>query len=326
MSARRCAVITGVTGQDGTYLAELLNDRGYRVIGTTRSGAKAGAQQAAGALASIELVEDDLSDQVRLEGLLRRVAPDEVYHLAARASSADLFTEPVLTAEVNGVATVRLLEAVRLTIPRARFFQALSSELYGVPVTEPQDEATPFSPVNPYAAAKLMAYWMVRVYREHHGLHASSGILYNHESPRRAAHFVTRKISLAAAAAGRGENVALQLGALDARRDWSYAGDFVEAMTRITAHPRPDDYVLASGISHSVADFCEAAFRCVGLDYRPYVTTVPELARVTDNSGRVGNAAKARRQLGWQPAVDFDGLVKMMVTADLTSTRQPRGQ
>jgi GDPmannose 4,6-dehydratase len=326
MNARPSALITGVTGQDGSYLAELLIDRGYRVTGTTRSIKGASGPMGSGPLAQVELVEDDLSDQGRLEALLRRIAPDEIYHLAARASSADLFNEPVLTAEVNGVAVVRLLEAVRLAVPEARFFQALSSELYGMPLSEPQDETTPFSPANPYAAAKLFAYWMVRVYRERHGLHASSGILYNHESPRRGAHFVTRKISLAAAAAGRGEKVALQLGALDARRDWSYAGDFVEAMTRVVAYPEPDDYVLASGVSHSVADFCEAAFRCVGLDYRRFVTTMPELARVSDNSRRVGNASKARQQLGWHPAVDFNGLVKMMVNADMAPTLERKGQ
>ena len=320
-----CALITGVTGQDGSYLAEVLLARGYRVVGTTRSKQKALTSPIGPIASRISLVEDDCSDDRDVRALVQRFAPDEISNLAARASSADLFSDPAVTGDINGLLSARLLEAVRLERPASRFFQALSSELYGTPEAGMQSESTLFSPGNPYAVAKLYAYWMVKVYRERYGLHASSGILFNHESPRRALHFVTRKISRAAAMASMGDSSPLELGSLDARRDWSFAGDFAEAMRLMVAAERPDDYVLASGVSHSVADFCELAYRRVGLDYRDHVRSVPGLTRVADNSTRVGDASKARRELGWQARVEFKGLVHMMVDADVEHLKAGEG-
>jgi GDPmannose 4,6-dehydratase len=319
----RTALITGVTGQDGSYLAELLLERGYRVVGTTRSVERAGKSRIASIAGRIELVEQDFSEPGDLRAMLEKVGPHEVYNLAARASSADLFADPAATGEANGLVVARLLEAVRLVDPAIRFFQALSSELFGLPKSYPQNESTPFSPTNPYAAAKLYAYWMVRVYREHHGLHASSGILFNHESPRRDPHFVTRKISRAAARISKGLQERLELGSLDSRRDWSFAGDFVSAMVLAVQHASADDYVLASGASHSVAQFCDAAFTRVGLDYRAHVVEAPSLQRVADSPVRVGDPGKAERQLGWRRQVDFEGLVRMMVDADLAAATLP---
>lgn len=320
--AANIALITGVTGQDGSYLAELLLERGYHVVGTTRSRDSGRLSRIAHILERIELVEDDLLDQHRIEQMLERVQPGEIYNLAARASSADLNSDPVATAEVNGLAVTRLLEAIRVVNPDIRFFQALSSELFGSPQEVHLSELTPFYPLNSYAVAKLYAYWMVRMYRERYGLHASCGILFNHESPRRDGHFVTRKITRAVAMIKAGRQDQLELGSLYARRDWSFAGDFVRAMMLIVAHPQPDDYVLASGVSHSVGEFCEIAFARAGLDYRRFVTTTPDLARATDSWDRVGNPQKAESQLGWRRRISFDDLVSMMVDYDLSITRQ----
>ncbi len=319
------ALITGITGQDGSYLADLLLERGYHVVGTTRSRGPACLSRIAHVLERIELVEDDLLDRRRIERLLERVQPGEIYNFAARASSADLSSDPVATGEVNGLVVARFLEAVRVVNPGIRFFQALSSELFGPPTESRQSELTPFHPVNSYAAAKLYAYWMVRIYREQHGLHASCGILFNHESPRRDVHFVTRKITRAVAMIKAGRQDHLELGNLHARRDWSFAGDFVHAMSLIVSHPQPDDYVLASGVSHSVGEFCDIAFTRAGLDYRRFVVTTPTLVRTADSWDRVGNPQKVESQLGWQRRVSFEKLVSMMVDHDLLVAKKELG-
>lgn len=316
------ALITGIPGQDGSYLAELLLERGYHVVGTTRSRDPDRLSNIAHILERIELVEDDLLDQRRIERLLERVQPSEIYNLAARASSADLGSDPVATGEVNGLAVTRLLEAIRVVNPGIRFFQALSSELFGSPKEPRQSELTPFHPVNSYAVAKLYAYWIVRIYREQHGLHVSCGILFNHESPRRDIHFVTRKITRAVAMIKAGRQDHLELGNLHARRDWSFAGDFVHAMSLIVSRPQPDDYVLASGVSHSVGEFCDIAFARAGLDYRRFVVTTPTLTRTADSWDRVGNPQKAESQLGWQRRVSFENLVSMMVDHDLLAAKK----
>lgn len=324
-ASTRVALVTGVTGQDGSYLAELLLDSGYRVVGTTRSRKPDRLSRIAHIVDRIELVEADLLDQHQIGRLLEQAEPSEIYNLAARASSADLNSDPVATGEVNGLAVTRLLEAVRVVNPRIRFFQALSSELFGFPGVSPQSESTPFSPVNTYAAAKLYAYWAVRIYRERHGLHASSGILFNHESPRRDIHFVTRKITRAVALIRAGRQKRLELGSLDARRDWSFAGDFVRAMLLIIGHPQPDDYVLASGVAHSVREFCEIAFVHAGLDYRHLVEVTPDLARTSDPQNRVGDPRKAESRLGWKRQVTFEGLISMMVDHDLSIEENESG-
>jgi len=321
----KVALITGVTGQDGSYLAELLLERGYRVVGTTRSRSPARISRIERIADRIDLVEEDLLDQRRIERLVERVQPAEIYNLAARASSADLNSDPVATGEMNGLAVTRLLEVVRAVNPRIRFFQALSSELFGIPEVSPQSESTPFCPTNSYAAAKLYAYWTVRIFREQHGLHASSGILFNHESPRRDLHFVTRKITHAVALIKAGRQKGLELGNLDARRDWSFAGDFVRAMLLIVAHPQPDDYVLASGVAHSVGEFCDIAFTRAGLDYRQFVTATPDHTRLADPRNRVGDPRKAESRLGWKRQVTFEGLISMMVDHDLSLVSNESG-
>lgn len=316
------ALVTGVTGQDGSYLAELLLERGCHVVGTTRSRDLHRLSRIAHILERIELVEDDLLDQRRIEQLLERVQPCEIYNLAARASSADLNSDPVATGEVNGLAVTRLLEAIRAVNPGIRFFQALSSELFGFPQGARLSESTTFQPLNSYAVAKLYAYWMVRMYREQHGLHASCGILFNHESPRRDVYFVTRKITRAVAMIKTGRQDRLELGSLHARRDWSYAGDFAHAMSLIVAHLQPDDYVLASGVSHSVREFCDIAFTRAGLDYRRFVVMNPALARPADSWVRVGNPEKAESVLGWRRRVSFEDMVSMMADYDLSLAKR----
>jgi GDPmannose 4,6-dehydratase len=321
----RVALVTGVTGQDGSYLAELLLEKGYGVVGTTRSRTPDRLWRIATIVDRIDLVEEDLLDQRRIERLLDEVQPAEIYNLAARASSSDLNSDPVATGEINGLAVTRILEAIRTVNPRMRFFQALSSELYGSPETTPQSESTPFRASNSYAAAKLYAYWAVRIYREQHGLHASSGILFNHESPRRDAHFVTRKITRAVALVKAGRQSQLELGSLDARRDWSFAGDFARAMLLIVAHPNPDDYVLASGTAHSVKEFCDIAFARAGLDYRRFVVETSGLARTADPQNRVGDPRKAESRLGWRRQVGFEQLIAMMVDHDLSIEKEGLG-
>jgi GDPmannose 4,6-dehydratase len=310
------ALITGVNGQDGSYLAEFLLSKGYRVVGTTPNQ---NTDRILPIRKKIEIADADLLDQGQLEAILCEYNPDEVYNLAARASSSELWTQPVLTGEVNGLTVACLLEAIRRSDQRARFVQASSSEIFGNATEVPQTEATPFHPRNPYGVAKAYGHWTTSIYREHHGLFACSSILYNHESPRRGLEFITRKVSHAVARIKLGLAKELRLGNLDARRDWGFAGDYVRAMWLMLQQPTPDDYVVATGEAHSVRELCEIAFFHVGLNYQDYVVQDPENFRSAERALLVGNPAKAERLLGWKPTVTFPDLVRMMVEADLRS-------
>ncbi len=314
------ALITGVNGQDGSYLSEFLLAKGYRLIGTTPD--RSSDQQLILQIRDrIEIVETDLLSQEFVEDLLRRYRPDEVYNLAARASSRDLWTQPVSTGDLNGLTVARLLDGIRKIDPRMRFVQASSSEVFGNTLETPQTEATAFQPRNPYGVAKAYGHWTTVVYREHEGLFACSSILYNHESPRRGLEFVTRKISRAAAMISLGKEKELRLGPLDARRDWGFAGVYVLAMWLMLQQAQPDDYIIATGETHSVRDFCAAAFAHVGLDYRDFVIEDVADSRPADTGLLAGNPARAHRVLGWKPAVGFQDLVRMMVDADLQTVR-----
>jgi GDPmannose 4,6-dehydratase len=317
----RSALITGVDGQDGSYLAELLLNEGYRVTGTVRKNSeRVGGYPQAGVLSTaIEVVESDLSEGSRLVALLSRVRPEEVYNLAARASSAQLWSDPVATGELNALAVVRLLDAIHRIDRGIRFLQASSSEMFGNVTVAPQNETTPIQPRNPYGVAKAFAHWTTVVYREQRGLFGCSCILYNHESPRRGMEFVTRKISHGVASIKLGLAKELRLGNLDARRDWGFAGDYVRAMWLALQQPAPADYILASGKTHSVREFCEIAFSHVGLKYEEYVVEDRESARSPDTVLLVGDPSRAKHVLGWTPRVTFEELVVMMVDADLQS-------
>jgi len=319
------ALITGVNGQDGSYLAEFLLQKGYRVVGTTLDR-NADQERILHLREKIEIVEIDLLDQSLMEDILRQCKPDEVYNLAARASSSDLWTQPVLTGDLNALAVARLLEAIRRSDHKVRFVQASSSEVFGNATEVPQTEATPFHPRNPYGVAKAYGHWATVIYREHYGLFACSGILYNHESPRRGLEFITRKISHAVAKIKLGMANELRVGNLDAKRDWGFAGDYVEAMWLMLQQSTPDDYVVATGEAHSVRELCELAFSHVDLNYQDYVVQDCEKVRLADTALLVGNPAKSKRVLGWKPSMTFPDLVRMMVEADLQliqSTPEP---
>jgi GDPmannose 4,6-dehydratase len=316
------ALITGISGQDGSYLAELLLTRGYRVIGLMRQESPNPPVRLAALQERLTLVKASLLDQEQLRSIIERYAPAEIYNLAARASSSQLFSEPLVTCESNGLAVVRLLELIRLIDPKIRFCQASSSEMFGSTVESPQSESTAFQPRNPYGIAKLFAHRMVGSYRETHGIFACSGILFNHESPRRGPEFVTRKISMAVARISEGQSSPLQLGNLDATRDWGFAADYVGAMWQMLQASSPGDYVLATGVSHSVREFCDVAFQHVGLDYREYVVQDPAARRADETVPLVGNSAKAREKLKWSPTVSFEELVRMMVDADIRALKE----
>ena len=317
----KCALITGVGGQDGSYLAELLLEKSYRVVGLVRPGARR-YENLAPAEDEIELHEADLLNQTSLAQALRAADPDEVYNLAAPSFVPASWERPVETAEFAAVGATSLLEAIRLVKPELRFYQASSSEIFGEPRELPQTEETPLAPVTPYGVAKAYAHFSVRSYRQRYGLYACSGILYNHESPRRPLEFLPRKVAHGAAAISLGLQEELVLGDLDARRDWGYAGDYVDAMWRMLQQDEPDDYVVASGESHSVRDLVECAFAHVGLEWQDYVRIDPALERGTAELHRlVGNPAKARERLGWEPEVDFTQLVHLLVDADLQRLR-----
>lgn len=315
------ALIAGMSGQDGSYLAEFLLHKGYRVVGTVRNKAS-NPDRIARLGQCIEVVELDLKDLASLEDILRKFRPDEVYNLAARASGSELWRYPILTGEVNGLSVTRLLEGIRNVDRNIRFCQASSSEMFGNAVDVPQDETTPLRPRNPYGVAKAYAHWITANYRDVQGLFAGSAILYNHESPRRPLEFVTRKISYAVAGIKLGLASELRLGNLEARRDWGFAGDYVQAMWLMLQQPKPDDYVIATGQPHSVREFCEIAFSHVGLNYQHYVVQDEENFRVPETTTLVGNPAKAKQLLGWQPKVPFEALVRMMVDADLRSVEK----
>ena len=315
------ALITGITGQDGSYLAELLLGKGYRVIGTVPDTAPADIGRIQHVRDRIEIIQNDLLDQDRIEKLFLDHQPDEVYNFAANSVLAASFQQPILATMVLAMGVTRILEAIRKVTPKARFFQASSSEIFGKPAEVPQSETTPFHPRNPYGVSKVYGHLMTMTYRENYGMYACSGILYNHESPRRSPEFVTRKITRAAAMIKLGHSKELRLGNLEARRDWGYAGDYVRAMWLMLQQPQPDDYVLATGETHSVRALCEEAFSYLGLDYHEYVVLDAESFRAPETSQLVGNPGKAHRILGWETTVSFRDLVRMMVEADLEALR-----
>lgn len=309
------ALVTGALGQDGTYLARLLADKGVRVVGAVRDCARF-------APPGLELIAWDLADIRAMVATLAAVRPTHVYNLAAFSSGVGMWDDPVAIGEVNGLAVARLLEAIRQTDPAIRFVQAGSSEMFGRPYTSPQNETTPFRPRSPYGAAKVFAHHMIEHYRERHGLFACSAILYNHESPLRRPEFVTRKITRAAARIALGLEREVRIGALGARRDWGYAGDTARALMLMGEADAPGDYVIATGITHSVEDLCRTAFVHVGLDWREHVREEPGAARPPEPVELVGDASQARDRLGWRPQVDFGQLIHSMVDADLESARR----
>jgi GDPmannose 4,6-dehydratase len=311
------AVITGITGQDGSYLAEWLLGLGYRVVGVVRRSSTENFERIAPFRDRVELRQADLLDQLSLIEVLREVHPDEVYNLAAQSFVPTSWQQPVLTAEFDAVGVTRLLEAMRLVAPAARFYQASSSEMFGRVRETPQRETTPFHPRSPYGVAKVYGHYITVNYRESYGLFTCSGILFNHESPRRGREFVTRKVSDGVARIKLGLSTELRLGNLAARRDWGFAGDYVQAMWRMLQQPGGDDYVVATGETHSIEELLDVAFGCVGLDWRQYVREDPSLLRPAEVDLLIGDATKARTMLGWKPQVTFTGLVEMMVRADV---------
>ncbi|MGA6993469.1 MAG: GDP-mannose 4,6-dehydratase [Candidatus Deferrimicrobiaceae bacterium] len=317
----RTAFITGISGQDGSYLSELLLGKGYRVVGTVPDRSSAPIGRIRHLLDRIEIVRDDLQDQERLEKVFRDYRPDEVYNFAAHSFRADSFQQPILSTAVIAMGVTRILEAIRKICPEAQFFQASSSEIFGKPQEVPQSETTPFHPRTPYGVSKLYGHLMTITYRENYGLFACSGILFNHESPRRSPEFVTRKITRAAAKIKLGIAGEFRLGNLEARRDWGFAGDYVRGMWLMLQQDIPGDYVLATGETRSVRELCEEAFSFVGLDYREYLIREAESFRFPEGTQLVGNPRKARDVLGWKPEVSFRELVRRMVESDLESLR-----
>jgi GDPmannose 4,6-dehydratase len=318
-------LITGITGQDGSYLAESHLASGDEVDGLVRQSSllqrtrldSVPALVKARSMGRLKLHYADLSDTSSLVSVLRSVKPDVIYHLAGQSHVKISFDLPEYTADSTGLGTLRLLESMRHVVPDARLFLAATSEIFGEAKESPQNEETPMNPINPYAAAKVYALSLVRIYRKAYGVFACAGILFNHESPRRGENYVTRKIARGAARIARGLQKELHLGTLEPKRDWSYAPDVVDGIRRIVAAPKPDDFILASGISHSVGDFCRAAFRVVGLDYGKHVVLDPEYVRLVDIAETCGDASKARNELGWAPKTGFEELVRIMVDAEL---------
>jgi len=314
---RKTAVITGVTGQDGSYLAELLLDKGYEVIGVVRRTSHDSYERIGHLLDRVHIVAADLLDQHSLTMVIRDAKPDEVYNLAAQSFVPTSWNQPVLTGEFTALGVTRLLEAIRLAHPEARFYQASSSEMFGKAVETPQRETTPFYPRSPYGVAKVYGHWITVNYRESYRMYAVSGILFNHESPRRGLEFVTRKVSDAVARIKLGKTNELRLGNLDSGRDWGFAGDYVEAMWRMLQQREPKDYVVGTGTMHTVRDLCAAAFGHVGLDWKKYVKIDPRFVRPAEVDTLLADASQAKRELGWAPQVSFEQLVKVMVDADL---------
>jgi GDPmannose 4,6-dehydratase len=321
MSSRR-ALVTGITGQDGSYLAELLLDHGYEVHGMVRRSSTEKFDRIEHLRDRITLHQADLLDHRSLVDALRASQPDEIYNLAAMSFVAVSWIQPTLTAEFTGVGVTRVLEAMREVCPEARFYQASSSEMFGKVREVPQNEQTPFYPRSPYGVAKCYGHFITVNYRESYGLHASSGILFNHEGPRRGLEFVTRKVAWHAAAIRLGLASELRLGNLDAERDWGFAGDYVRAMWLMLQQDEPDDYVVATGVAHSVRDCVEVAFDHVGLAPDDYVVLDHSFLRPAEVEHLIGDASKARRVLGWEPVVSFEQLIRMMVDADLARLKR----
>ena len=311
------ALITGITGQDGSYLAELLLAKGYRVVGMVRRSSTVTFERIQHIQDDVEIVQGDLHDQSSLMDLIEQYRPDELYNLAAQSFVPTSWNQPVLTGEVTALGVTRLLEAIRLVSPKTRFYQASSSEMFGKVCEVPQTELTPFYPRSPYGVAKVYAHWITVNYRESYNLFAVSGILFNHESPRRGLEFVTRKITHGAARIKLELAHELRLGNLDSRRDWGYAGDYVDAMWRMMQLDSPDDYVIGTGETHSVREFCEQAFGYLGLDYKEFVVQDPRFYRPAEVDLLVSDPAKGRQMLGWEPEVKFHELVRMMVDSDM---------
>jgi GDPmannose 4,6-dehydratase len=318
------ALITGVTGQDGSYLAELLLAKGYEVVGVVRRTSHHSYERIEHLLDRIEVVAADLLDQHSLTVVLQDSRPDEVYNLAAQSYVPTSWTQPVLTGEFTALGVTRILEAIRLVHPTARFYQASSSEMFGKVTDTPQREDTSFYPRSPYGVAKVYGHWITVNYRESYGLYAVSGILFNHESPRRGIEFVTRKVTDAVARIKLGLAQELRLGNLEARRDWGFAGDYVDAMWRMLQQDEPDDYVIATGVSTTVRDMCRLAFEHVGLDYKRYVVVDPNFFRPAEVDVLLGDARKAREKLDWTARTSLQKLIAMMVDADLRRVERER--
>src|SRR5438477_2153491 len=315
------ALITGITGQDGTYLAELLLSRGYKVYGLVRGQNNPRIAMVANLCPGVEFVEGDLLDQSSIIAALEQCQPTEVYNLGAISFVGLSFKQAVLTGEITGLGVTRMLEAIRTVNDKIKFYQASSSEMFGKVRESPQNELTPFHPRSPYGVAKTYGHYITVNFRESYGIFACSGILFNHESPRRGKQFVTRKVTDAVARIAAGRARELRLGNLDAKRDWGFAGDYVQAMWLMLQQPRPDDYVVASGETHSVRELCEIAFGHAGLDWQKHVVVDPTLVRPAEVDLLIGDAAKARRVLGWAPKHSFRDLIEMMVDADMASVR-----
>ena len=311
------ALITGITGQDGSYLAELLLDEGYEVLGLLRRTSTVNLERISHIQDRVTLVSGDLTDEVSLIRILQEYAPQEVYNLAAQSFVATSWTQPVLTGETTALGVTRMLDAIRIVDTSIRFYQASSSEMFGRVQAVPQNESTPFYPRSPYGVAKVYGHWITVNYRESYDLFAVSGILFNHESPRRGLEFVTRKVTHAVARIKAGIDREVRLGNLEAHRDWGYAADYVRAMHAMLQRDAPEDYVIASGETHSVRELCEVAFSTAGLRYEDHVVVDPAYLRPAEVDLLVGDAAKAKRELNWKSEVDFYGLVEMMVAADL---------
>ena len=319
--SQKTALITGITGQDGSFLAEFLLAQGYRVVGMTRRSSTDVHERIQHIVDDITIVSGDLLDQSSITAILAEIRPDEIYNLAAQSFVPTSWTQPVLTGEFTALGVTRVLEAIRAVDPKIRFYQASSSEMFGKVKAVPQDENTPFYPRSPYGVAKVYGHWITVNYRESYDIFAASGICFNHESPRRGKEFVTRKISDGVARIKLGIAKELRLGNLDAQRDWGFAGDYVRAMWLMLQQERADDYVIATGRHHSVRDFVRLAFAAVDLDWERYVVVDPRFYRPAEVDLLIGDASKARRELGWEPQVSFEELVETMVRADLGRLR-----
>jgi GDPmannose 4,6-dehydratase len=313
----KTALITGITGQDGSYLAEYLLEKGYKVCGLVRRSSSPNYERIEHLLEKIKLIHGDLLDQNSLIEALKISDPDEVYNLASQSFVPTSWSHPAYTGDVNAIGVSRLLDSIRIIKPQIKFYQASSSEMFGNPQKNPQSEETPFHPVSPYGIAKLYAHWVALSYRKQYGIFACSGICFNHESPRRGLEFVSRKITYGASKIKHGFQKELRLGNLEAKRDWGFAGDYVEGMWRMMQQEEPGEYVFATGETHTVREFCMVAFSYLGLDYRDYVTVDEKFLRPTDVNILIGDSSKARNKLGWQPKVNFLELVRLMVDSDL---------
>ena len=316
------ALITGITGQDGSYLAEMLLKKGYQVVGMVRRSSTVTLERLEKIQDDIIITQGDLHDQSSMVALLEEFKPDEVYNLAAQSFVPTSWNQPLLTGEVTALGVTRLLEAIRLVNPKIRFYQASSSEMFGKVVEVPQKETTPFYPRSPYGVAKVYGHWITINYRESFDIFATSGILFNHESPRRGLEFVTRKISNSVARIKMGQQKELRLGNLEAQRDWGFAGDYVDAMWRMLQHHEPDNFVIGTGETHSVREFCELAFGYVNMNYQDYVVQDPRFYRPAEVDLLIGDPSKAQKVLGWTATTSFKELVEMMVEADLQRVKK----